>query len=173
MDLTRDSSLGIDALCAEIVQRYHASVHRSLARIRENFAALSADGAIAADRTRVAFEELAEYIVAHLAKEEALLFPALESLAAADREGGGRPMLPFTALVHPIRVMEAEHMRIEELLARVRDEARAVAEPESLQPRWRECMSELALLDSDLREHHRTENEVLFPRALDLERRLL
>jgi iron-sulfur cluster repair protein YtfE (RIC family) len=37
---------------------------------------------------------------------------------------------------------------------------------------WRQCLTQLAQLDADLREHHRTENEVLFPRALELERRL-
>ena len=34
-------------------------------------------------------------------------------------------------------------------------------------------MADLAKLDAELRADHRTENEVLFPRALELEQRLL
>jgi hypothetical protein len=34
-------------------------------------------------------------------------------------------------------------------------------------------VAELSELDTDLREQHRAENEILFPRALELERRLL
>jgi hypothetical protein len=34
-------------------------------------------------------------------------------------------------------------------------------------------MADLAELDRHLREHHRVENEVLFPRALEIERQVL
>lgn len=173
MDLTSDPALRIDALCHEIVQRYHASLHRSIDRIQDAFSRLTPVSTPALEATRVAFAQLEELIESHLAKEEQLLFPALQALAAAEREGRGRPALPFSTLLHPIRMMEGEHVRIEVAVDHVREAARTVDEPVALLPQWRECLSELALLDSDLREHHRAENEALFPRALDLERRIL
>jgi regulator of cell morphogenesis and NO signaling len=102
-----------------------------------------------------------------------LLFPAIAALAEADRAGTRRPPLAFATVLHPIRVMEAEHARIERAVGRMRELAQAVPEPDTLSPNWRHCMADLATLDAELREHHRAENEVLFPRALEVERRLL
>jgi regulator of cell morphogenesis and NO signaling len=106
------------------------------------------------------------------AKEEHLLFPSFVTLASAEREGT-RPALPFSTVLHPIRMMEAEHERIEAVLDRLREAALSVPEPDSLSPGWHQLMSQLSELDTDLREQHRTENEILFPRALELERRPL
>jgi regulator of cell morphogenesis and NO signaling len=122
---------------------------------------------------RAAFDEVADQIAAHLAKEEHLLFPAIAALSSAERQDGRRPALAFATVLHPIRFMEAEHGRIEMAVARLRELARAVPEPDTLSDHWHRCMADLAKLDAELRQHHRTENEVLFPRALDLERRLL
>jgi iron-sulfur cluster repair protein YtfE (RIC family) len=69
--------------------------------------------------------------------------------------------------------MEAEHVRIEAALDRVRRAAHSVPEPDSRSPAWQRLVAELSELDAELREQHRTENEILFPQALDLERRLL
>jgi regulator of cell morphogenesis and NO signaling len=168
----RDSS--VDELCDEIVARYHVSLHGALPRIRGELSALAAHGASAALQVMLAaFSELADRIEANLAKEENLLFPALEALSDADREGRPRPALPFATVLHPIRVMEDEHVRIEQALERLHELALAVTEPDTLSASWRQCMADLSALDTELRDHHRTENEILFPRALELERRVI
>lgn len=168
-----DRTANIALLCDAIVDRYHASLQEALPRIRDEMRSVSAAAASPELETlRLAFDDVSEQIAAHLAKEEHLLFPAIASLSAAEQAGARRPPLAFTTMLHPIRVMEAEHVRIESGLDRVRMLARLVPEPETLSPRWRRCMADLATLDTELREHHRTENEVLFPRALELERRV-
>ena len=164
----------LDAMCDDIAERYHAALHRSLPRIRDELSALcQSQSTRALQDVSLAFGQLADQIEAHLAKEENLLFPALESLADADRAGGPPPTLPFSTILHPIRLMEAEHVRIEAALDRLREAALGVGEPESLSLSFGRCMTDLAQLDADLREHHRAENEVLFPHAIDVERRLL
>lgn len=174
MDRIADTARPLDVLCEDIVERYHASLHRSLPRIRDELAALCGDGCSAALREmRLAFSDLADQIEGHLAKEEHLLFPALEALAAADRDNGHRPSTPFVTVLHPIRLMETEHARIETLLELLRDLSLEVAEPESVLPGWQRCVTELAVLDRELRQHHRVEHDVLFPLALAIERRLV
>ena len=170
-----DPGRPIDELCDLIVARHHAYLHRALPLIRAELARMAdADGAPAGTvaGTRDAFELLAQSVQAHLAKEENLLFPALEALAEADREGRARPALAFPTVLHPIRVMEAEHARIEAALDRLQGMTHAFTASDGASERWRHCLADLSRLDADLREHHRTENEVLFPRALELERRL-
>jgi regulator of cell morphogenesis and NO signaling len=174
MERLVDSGMNIDVLCDAIVDRYHASLEERLPRIRDELALITATAASPAlELLRAAFDEVAEQIAAHLTKEEHLLFPAIAALSNAERQDGRRPPLAFATVLHPIRLMEAEHGRIEMAVNRLRELARAVSEPNTLSPHWHHCVADLAKLDAELREHHRTENEVLFPRALDLERRLL
>jgi regulator of cell morphogenesis and NO signaling len=174
MERTDDGRRPLDVMCDEIVERYHAALRRSLPRIRDDLAHLYATSMSPAIlRLATVFSELAELIEAHLAKEENLLFPALEALANAERTGGTRPPLPFATVLHPIRLMEAEHARIALALDRLRELVLAVSEPDTLSAAWHQCMADLSRLDDDLREHHRTEDEVLFPSALELERRML
>ena len=174
MDRLGDVSCPLDELCADIIERYHVSLHRALPLIRDELHALcTKSGGAALHEVFVAFTNLAEQIEAHLAKEEHLLFPALEALAVAERDGSRRPSTLFVALIHPIRVMEAEHLRIESAVDRLRDLVLEVSEPDSLLPGWRRCLAALSRLDRDLRAHRRAEDDELFPRALELERRLL
>jgi len=171
--LAGDTAPPLDVLCAEIVERYHASLHRTLPLISAGLGALcDATPSLALREVRHAFSDLADQIAAHLAKEEHLLFPAFAALAAADREHRSRPPLPFVTVLHPIRMMEAEHARIDAGLERLRDLSLEVAEPDSVLPGWRRCLGALTTLARDLREHHRRENELLFPLALEIERRL-
>jgi regulator of cell morphogenesis and NO signaling len=173
MERLVDSVTDIKMLCDAIVDRYHASLQEQLQRIGEELASMSETVASPPlEMLRIAFSELADQLTSHIAKEEHLLFPAIAALSTAVRAGVHRPPLVFATVLHPIRFMEAEHRRIEMALDRLRELARAVMEPDTLTPQWRQCMADLARLDMELREHHRTENEVLFPRALELERLL-
>lgn len=171
MNSFHDAERPLDAMCADMA-RYHASLRESLPRIRHCLDTLSTGNAPpAVDLMRVAFTALADMLEAHLTKEENLLFPALSALSDAERTGRGRPPLPFATLLYPIRMMETEHLRIENALDILRNFAADSSEPAS--PEWRMCLGELRQLDDELRVHDRFENEVLFPAALDLERRLL
>ena len=76
-------------------------------------------------------------------------------------------------VLHPIRVLETEHARIEAAVERLLDLALEVPEGERVTAGWRRCLAELAELDHELQEHHRSETEILFPLALEIERRLV
>ena len=164
----------LEEVCADVIERHHLSLHRALPLIRDELAALCRESDSAAlHEVRNAFSALADQIAGHLAKEEHLLFPAVEALAAAERDGSRWSATPFVTLLYPIRLMEAEHLRIEAAVEHLRDLVLEVAEPASLMTGWRRCLLALAQLDRDLREHRRVQDEVLFPRALELERRVL
>ena len=174
MDRTDEGRRPLDAMCNDIVERYHAALRRSLPRIRDELAVFAASSALAAAREMCeVFAELADQIDGHLAKEEHLVFPALSALSALETHALPRPSTTFATVLHPIRLLEAEHMRIEVTLGRLRELALTIAEPDSLSEPFRHCMIELAELDQHLREHHRIEHEILFPRALELERQVL
>lgn len=165
--------MSLDALCHDVIARYHAPLHRRLPRIREALDHLAAGGTNReVERLRRVFAGLADRLESHMAKEEHLLFPAIIALAGPGRERGGAARSPFVTVLHPIRMLEAEHAAIEAALDEVRALAGGLDGPEARTPAWQRCLTDLAELDADLHAHHRTENEVLFPRALEAERRL-
>jgi regulator of cell morphogenesis and NO signaling len=172
MDRLDDIACPIEGLCAVLIERHHGSLRRALPAISDELAALCRESDSTALRdVCVAFASLADQIDAHLAKEQHLLFPAIEALAGAERDGR-RPAMPFVTLLHPIRLMEAEHLRIESAIDQLRDLVLEVAEPDCLMTGWRRVLLALAQLDRDVRAHRRAEDDLLFPRALELERRV-
>lgn len=161
---------GLDELCADAIRRRHRELRRDVRRVREQLRGLADAGSPSPDIVQQ-FDGLATFLELHLVKEENILFPALEALAEAARAGASRPPLPFPSVLNPVRLLEGEHVRVHDLLARVREAAR-LAQPDAGEERWAPVFNALATLEATLDEHVRFEDEVLFPKALEVERRL-
>lgn len=112
-------------------------------------------------------------VLSHFAKEENILFPAFAALADARRHQAGPPRLPFPSVLHPIRAMEVEHDRAERELTWLQTFARAFEPTPGSGEAWRDFRHALTRFADELRSHARFENDLLFPRALDVERSLL
>lgn len=163
----------LDRLCEEFLERHHAYAHIAVPRLRGQLAAaVERDPGSVPAGLPAAFAALADGLLSHLAKEENILFPALTMMAEADRAGHGRPPLPFPTILHPIRVMEAEHARLAEALDHLVRVASGFTVPDAAADSTRRLMADLAAFRDRLEAHLRAENDVLFPRALELDRRL-
>lgn len=106
----------------------------------------------------------------HMHKEELILFPAIRRYHAAAAQGLPMPPVPFGTIANPIRVMEREHVSAGDALARLR---RLTADYQL--PSWacdtvRALWRGLQELEQDLHIHIHLENNILFPRAVALER---
>ena len=162
----------LDDLADYIVDRHHRYAQGAIPALRDCLArAIDRWGAqhavLAAIQSH--FEELADELDAHMAKEEHILFPAIRELVRSRRLGqDGRPV--FATLLHPIRVMEAEHASASGLLLKLRGETSNYRPPAVADAAGRECYRQLARFDEDLERHISLEDDVLFPGALDLER---
>ena len=99
-------------------------------------------------------------------KEEQILFPYIKGMAAS----GSRPGTCFGTLQAPIANMIAEHDDAGSLLERLRELTHGYKTPDGA------CMSYQALyrgleeFERDLHQHIHLENNILFPRAIALER---
>lgn len=170
---TAVESLPLDALCDRIVADTHARAHAAVPRIRGRLAALAArEPRSAAPALHHAFAALADRLLAHLAKEENILFPALTALAEAERTGRSRPPLAFPTVLHPIRVLETEHASLATGLATIEAIVRGADQPAADDEAWRVVLNDLAVFSAELVAHVAFEAEVLFPRALELDRRV-
>lgn len=106
--------------------------------------------------------ELRADLEPHLAKEEQVLFPAIEAAAAGQQSFG------FGSLENPIRVMLTEHDRVGELLERLRAATRGYAVPDDACASYRSLYERLDAVEHDTHLHVHKENHSLFPAALAL-----
>ncbi len=124
------------------------------------------------EQVRALFRTLAADMTAHMAKEETLLFPAIEELAREQRVGGRLPAGPFATILHPVRVMEDDHQQAAELLTRLREATGGYEAPPDGCATFKACYAELLRFERDLHRHVHLENHILFPKALEIEQAL-
>jgi regulator of cell morphogenesis and NO signaling len=106
----------------------------------------------------------------HITSEEEHLFPQIEALekAAVDRRD---PEPPYTGGVHDCILVELhEHELLVEKMRKVRELSSNFLVPQSACPQYKELMRGLKLFERGLHAHLHLENNVLFPRAGELER---
>jgi regulator of cell morphogenesis and NO signaling len=115
--------------------------------------------------------DLDEELRPHLMKEERVLFPYIERLEAAAREGRRPATPPFGTVGNPVRTMLLEHDRCAELLRAIRMTTSDYALPSDACVSFAALYAALKELEHDLHEHIHVENNVLFLRAVALEAR--
>jgi regulator of cell morphogenesis and NO signaling len=119
------------------------------------------------------FLALADSLVPHMRKEEAVLFPYIQILESSLT--GDRPAAPphFGTVANPIRMMMADHEEDGERLRIMREISGDYTQPEGACPSFTALYAGLEDLEKDLHRHIHLENNVLFPAAVDLERKTL
>jgi regulator of cell morphogenesis and NO signaling len=105
----------------------------------------------------------------HMRKEEMILFPAIVAYETAAQSGQPLPATPFGTVANPIHMMEAEHESAGQALAEIRRITGDYQLPEYACVTYRALMSGLDELERDLHLHIHLENNILFPRAQELE----
>lgn len=164
-----------DELVSHIIARHHAYVREAIPSIQAHLAkVIAAHGPRHPELIRISghFDVLAEELTLHLAKEEQILFPYIRTLAAASRNGAPPPPDMFGTVQNPIRMMESEHQHAGDELAEIRALSSGYEPPADACATYRLVYTELRAFDSDLHRHVHLENNVLFPRAIEIEAQL-
>lgn len=161
---------------AHIISWHHEYLKLELPRLRSRLDRMASrhgerDGRLL-ERLHAAFCELQADLDEHLHKEEMILFPFIERYDSAAERGLPAPPPPFGTVANPIRVMEAEHSRVHELLAQMREITRGYVPGDYACANYIAVFHSLEELEADLKEHIRVENDILHKRAQALERRL-
>jgi regulator of cell morphogenesis and NO signaling len=109
------------------------------------------------------FSALKGELEMHLRKEETVLFPAIEEMETA----GAEPLCG--TLRNPIRMMEYEHESAGQALRTMRQLTADYAAPADACITFRALYAGLEELEKDLHTHIHLENNILFPRAAEME----
>ena len=120
-------------------------------------------------QARKEFCALAEELGTHMMKEEMVLFPYIERMEESRIEGGPILPAPFGTVRNPVAMMVHEHDSAAELLRRLRALTNDYVVPANACLSYTTLYSALAEFERDLHEHIHLENNILFPRAIEME----
>jgi regulator of cell morphogenesis and NO signaling len=116
------------------------------------------------------FAALRQELEMHMRKEEVILFPFIEQYGAAIRQRRPLPRPPFGSIANPIAAMEREHSEAGDALGELRTLTRNYELPSYACSTVKALYEALQALEADLHIHIHLENNILFPRALALEK---
>jgi regulator of cell morphogenesis and NO signaling len=169
-DLDRVS---LEELIDHIVSEHHAFLKKELPRLknlREKVyqAHQQKHGRMLENLGRIS-EKLRIDIEMHLAKEEQILFPAIEQIENHVRQGGPEPEIHCGRITNPINQMEYEHEVAGSLLAEIQKTTSDYNPPADACESFKALYDGLRELEDNLHEHIHLENNILFPKAVQLE----
>jgi regulator of cell morphogenesis and NO signaling len=155
-------------LADNIEQTHHAFLKSELPRLAELIAKVAkVHGAAHPEIVKVheIFQQFRAELEQHMQKEELILFPICRQLTAAT----SLPGFHCGSICNPIRVMELEHEAAGTALHAFRQLTNDYALPDGVCRSYQAMLAGLADIESDMHQHVHKENNVLFPRAIELE----
>jgi regulator of cell morphogenesis and NO signaling len=160
-------------LIAHINNTHHKYTREEIARLRPLFdkvCNVHGDNHPELLQVRHDFHALAQELSTHMMKEEMVLFPYIERMEEA--VVAGEPVLPapFGTVDNPVAMMMHEHDSAGNLLRSMRELSSGYHPPAKACVSYKTLYSALAEFERDLHEHIHLENNVLFPRAIEMER---
>lgn len=169
----RDEEDWSAAPLADIVEHILARYHRPLQEELPRLAAMAqkvlrAHGARFPEMIpplQERLEALVGDLQSHMLKEERVLFPYIVALEKGAAKGSA-----FGTVANPIAMMEAEHDDAGRLLAEMNRLTGGYRLPEGACNTFRALFHGLSELEREMHLHVHLENNVLFPRAVEMER---
>jgi regulator of cell morphogenesis and NO signaling len=160
------TSATLSDLIAHILDRYHAKLAQDmpgLTRMADKVAAVHGERHPETLDVARLFQGLRDELDSHMMKEEQILFPIVRQV---EQGVGAHPMAAHIA--QPIRVMEREHQSAGVVLARLRELSGGYALPADGCSTFQALYAGLEEFERDLHAHIHLENNILFPRAVDM-----
>lgn len=108
-------------------------------------------------------------MTAHMAKEEKVLFPYIKSLVANKEDKSLITVPHFGTVQNPVRIMEMEHEMVGKNLDRIRTLSSDYTMPHDACASYSLLYRKLSEFEDDLHLHVHLENNILFPKAVELE----
>ena len=170
------SEASLTDLAGHIIDRHHAYVRHEVARLQPLLEkVINKHGGAHPELLSVGelFTAMAQELYTHMLKEEQVLFPYLQRMEAAVRTHQPVPPAFFGSVRLPIGHMLAEHEDAAELTAKIRALSGNYQPPADACPSFLALYQGLEEFERDLHQHVHLENNILFPHALEMERRSL
>lgn len=166
---------GLGFLGDYIVNKHHAYVRESIPALTEYTTKIArVHGGRHPELVEVAkhFAAVAAELTSHMPKEERILFPYIKQMEEAQKNGTTIDRPAFGTIQSPINMMEMEHTAAGGDMEAIRTLTQNYELPADACATYRVAFSKLQEFEDDLFNHIHLENNILFPKAIALEKEL-
>ena len=164
-----------DFLCDFIVNTHHRYVSKTLPDLLGYANKVSnAHGDRHPELLRInqLVQEINAEMTAHMMKEEKILFPFIKQLYLATENHQPLQAAHFGTVQNPVAMMESEHEEVGEKLTEIRVLTNQFLLPEGACGSYSVLYRLLEEFEEDLHIHVHLENNILFPKAIKLEKEI-
>jgi regulator of cell morphogenesis and NO signaling len=116
------------------------------------------------------FRSVCDDLEPHMMKEEMVLFPYIRDLDYRYANKLTAAFPPFGTVQHPVNMMNIEHEEVGELLSKMRSVTNDYKLPDGACPSFTALYHRLGEFERDIHQHIHLENNILFPRAIAIEK---
>lgn len=116
------------------------------------------------------FNESAHDLAAHMKKEELILFPFVKNMVKAKISGGSLPKPHFGTVENPVHMMEHDHTIEGDRFRRIAEITNEYLPPADACNTYKVAFAMLQDFENDLHQHIHLENNILFPKAIRMEK---
>jgi len=162
----------LDFLIDHIVNIHHAYVEESipiLLQYANKVAKVHGHHYAEVVKINSLVEEVVKELAAHMKKEELILFPYIKQQIKALKEGVKPPTPHFGSVNNPINMMLDEHESAGDIFKEIANLSNNYTPPDEACNTFRALYSKLEEFEQDLHQHIHLENNILFPKAIQLE----
>lgn len=140
----------LDKIC-----KVHGERHPELLKIKEEFNASAGE------------------LAAHMKKEELILFPFIRKMTQAKMENIKVDAAHFGTVINPIQMMMDEHTVEGNRFRKIEELSNNYTPPQDACNTYRVSFALLKEFEQDLHLHIHLENNILFPKAIEIEKELI
>jgi regulator of cell morphogenesis and NO signaling len=159
-------------LTSYIVSKHHVFTRDELERLEPLLAKVSSvygEKRPELLQIKALFQELKNDLLMHMQKEERVLFPYIVEIEEAIGNKSPRPQPFFGTVRNPIHMMSLEHDTAGDILRNIRRLSSDFEPPADACVSYQTLYKALEELEHDLHRHIHLENNILFPRAVEME----
>jgi regulator of cell morphogenesis and NO signaling len=165
----------LDFLADFIVNTHHSFIKKTLPVIRSYAAKVTkAHGNSHPELSAIyeLVEEINAELSAHMLKEERILFPYIKELVNAENNTQALYPPHFKTVQNPVKMMEVEHEMTGKCIEKIRALSNNYTLPGNACGSFSFFYRSLNEFEDDLHIHIHLENNILFPKAIELEKKL-
>lgn len=173
-DLNEIGKLDADEICCYIQQNHHHSIKVQSTRISQLAAKVAGKYGHKNPELNIIkalFEELSGKLNLHIRKEEMVLFPCIKKLSKLNRGEPVKISNQMASIEAPIAVMNAERKIATDLMKEIRIKSADYLQPDPACNSFMVLYHLLNKFEQDLEQHSIIEDQYLFPKALEIERK--
>lgn len=167
----------VDFLIDYIINIHHAYLKKALPGTKEQlekFEVSYRDIFPALTEVLLVVNDLVAEMLPHMQHEEEIIFPYIKQVAHAYNNREAYASLLVRTLRKPVEtVMHHEHETVNKMLSQIKLLTHNYTPPENASTKHKVAYQKLKEIDDDLTQHIYLENNILFPKAIAMEKKLL